>query len=70
MIYVIKVCNIESGHSSGKQRRLQFVECVNDVNAMIDSAKVADLVLLLVDGSYGFEMVGKSLIAFDLGINN
>ncbi|KAI5067058.1 hypothetical protein GOP47_0017586 [Adiantum capillus-veneris] len=41
---------------SGKQRRLQFVECVNDVNAMIDSAKVADLVLLLVDGSYGFEM--------------
>jgi ribosome biogenesis protein BMS1 len=49
--------NIASGHSSGKQRRLQFVECVNDVNAMIDSAKVADLVLLLVDGSYGFEMV-------------
>ena len=34
---------------------------MNDVNAMIDSAKIADLVLLLVDGSYGFEMVGKSL---------
>ncbi|KAH7296503.1 hypothetical protein KP509_26G025800 [Ceratopteris richardii] len=41
---------------SGKKRRLQFVECINDVNAMVDSAKVADLVLLLVDGSYGFEM--------------
>lgn len=41
----------------GKQRRLQFVECANDINAMIDAAKFADLVLLLTDGSYGFEMV-------------
>ncbi|KAH9305080.1 hypothetical protein KI387_009484 [Taxus chinensis] len=41
---------------SGKQRRLQFVECPNDMNAMIDAAKFADLVLLLIDGSYGFEM--------------
>ncbi|XP_057840346.1 uncharacterized protein LOC131050177 isoform X2 [Cryptomeria japonica] len=41
---------------SGKQRRLQFVECPNDMNAMIDAAKIADLVLLLIDGSYGFEM--------------
>ncbi|XP_019413320.1 PREDICTED: ribosome biogenesis protein BMS1 homolog isoform X2 [Lupinus angustifolius] len=41
---------------SGKQRRLQFVECPNDVNGMIDAAKFADLALLLVDGSYGFEM--------------
>ncbi|XP_024392002.1 uncharacterized protein [Physcomitrium patens] len=41
---------------SGKQRRLQFVECANDINAMIDAAKFADLVLLLTDGSYGFEM--------------
>ncbi|CAM6115965.1 unnamed protein product [Calypogeia fissa] len=41
---------------SGKHRRLQFVECANDINAMIDAAKFADLVLLLVDGSYGFEM--------------
>lgn len=43
--------------STGKQRRLQFVECANDINAMIDAAKFADLVLLLTDGSYGFEMV-------------
>ncbi|XP_074316267.1 uncharacterized protein LOC141652621 [Silene latifolia] len=41
---------------SGKLRRLQFVECPNDMNAMIDCAKFADLALLLVDGSYGFEM--------------
>jgi ribosome biogenesis protein BMS1 len=40
----------------GKQRRLQFVECANDINAMIDAAKFADLVLLLTDGSFGFEM--------------
>jgi hypothetical protein len=43
--------------SPGKYRRLQFVECANDINAMIDAAKFADLVLLLIDGSYGFEMV-------------
>ncbi|OVA17009.1 Elongation factor [Macleaya cordata] len=41
---------------SGKQRRLQFVECPNDVNGMIDAAKFADVALLLIDGSYGFEM--------------
>ena len=41
----------------GKKRRLQFVECPNDINGMIDAAKYADLALLLIDGSYGFEMV-------------
>eukprot|EP01114_Cavostelium_apophysatum_P003355 TRINITY_DN1318_c0_g1_i1.p1 TRINITY_DN1318_c0_g1~~TRINITY_DN1318_c0_g1_i1.p1 ORF type:complete len:1166 (+),score=365.62 TRINITY_DN1318_c0_g1_i1:69-3566(+) len=41
---------------TGKNRRLTFFECPNDLNAMIDVAKVADLVLLLVDASYGFEM--------------
>lgn len=43
----------------GKQKRVQFVECPNDINGMIDAAKVADLALLLVDGSYGFEMVSR-----------
>ncbi|KAI3871882.1 hypothetical protein MKX03_012918 [Papaver bracteatum] len=37
------------------RRRLQFVECPDDINGMIDAAKYADLVLLLVDASYGFE---------------
>ena len=29
---------------------------MQDLNAMIDAAKYADLVLLLVDGAFGFEM--------------
>jgi len=33
-----------------------FVECPSDLNGMIDAAKYADLVLLLIDGSFGFEM--------------
>ncbi|KAI3871305.1 hypothetical protein MKX03_006232, partial [Papaver bracteatum] len=41
---------------SGMHRRLQFVECPNDVNGMIDAAKYADLVLFCIDASYGFEM--------------
>lgn len=41
---------------SGKKRRITFMECNNDINCMIDIAKVADLVLLLVDASFGFEM--------------
>ena len=41
---------------SGKKRRLTFIEVNNDINAMIDAAKVADLVLLMVDASFGFEM--------------
>lgn len=41
---------------SGKKRRLTLLECNNDINCMIDVAKVADLVLLMVDASYGFEM--------------
>ncbi|XP_046607471.1 ribosome biogenesis protein BMS1 homolog [Neodiprion virginianus] len=41
---------------SGKKRRITFIECNNDINSMIDIAKVADLVLLLVDASFGFEM--------------
>ncbi|CAG8444065.1 15149_t:CDS:10 [Acaulospora colombiana] len=42
---------------SGKKRRLTFIESANDMNCMIDIAKVADLVLLLIDASFGFEMV-------------
>uniref|UniRef100_A0A1I8AT64 Bms1-type G domain-containing protein n=1 Tax=Steinernema glaseri TaxID=37863 RepID=A0A1I8AT64_9BILA len=41
---------------TGKSRRVTFVEVKNDINDMIDIAKVADLVLLMVDASYGFEM--------------
>ncbi|XP_069741976.1 ribosome biogenesis protein BMS1 homolog [Narcine bancroftii] len=41
---------------SGKKRRLSIFECGNDINSMIDLAKVADLVLMLTDASFGFEM--------------
>lgn len=39
-----------------KKRRLTLIECNNDINAMIDLAKCADLVLLMCDASFGFEM--------------
>ena len=42
---------------SGKKKRISFIECNNDLNSMIDIGKIADLVLLMIDGSYGFEMV-------------
>ena len=42
---------------SGKHRRLTFMECpADDLNSMIDVAKIADLVLLMIDGNFGFEM--------------
>jgi len=41
---------------AGKSRRLTLLECPQGLHAMADAAKVADLVLLLVDASYGFEM--------------
>ena len=41
---------------AGKQRRLTFVEAPQDMTAMVDAAKYADLVLLMIDGDFGFEM--------------
>ncbi|KAJ3316465.1 Glycoside hydrolase 2 (Mannanase, beta-galactosidase), partial [Gonapodya sp. JEL0774] len=41
---------------SGRKQRLTFIECENDLNAMVDVAKVADLILLTIDASFGFEM--------------
>ncbi|KAK5648319.1 hypothetical protein RI129_003211 [Pyrocoelia pectoralis] len=40
----------------GKKRRVTLMECNNDISSMIDLAKVVDLVLLLCDASFGFEM--------------
>jgi ribosome biogenesis protein BMS1 len=43
---------------SGKKRRITFIEVPSkDLTAMVDVAKVADLVLMVVDASFGFEMV-------------
>ena len=41
---------------AGKIRRLTFVECPHDLNGMIDCSKFADVVLLLIDASFGFEL--------------
>jgi ribosome biogenesis protein BMS1 len=42
---------------TGKRRRITLLECPsNDTSAMLDCAKIADLVLLCVDAKFGFEM--------------
>jgi ribosome biogenesis protein BMS1 len=42
---------------TGKSKRVTFLECPSgDTAAMLDCAKVADLVLLCVDAKFGFEM--------------
>ncbi|KAI3880895.1 hypothetical protein MKX03_032720 [Papaver bracteatum] len=41
---------------AGDRRRIQFVECPNNVNGMIDAAKYADVVMFVIDVGYGFEM--------------
>ncbi|KAK4985014.1 Glycoside hydrolase 2 (Mannanase, beta-galactosidase) [Elasticomyces elasticus] len=42
---------------TSKRRRLTFLECPADsLASMIDVAKVVDIVLLMIDGNYGFEM--------------
>ncbi|XP_031620330.1 ribosome biogenesis protein BMS1 homolog isoform X2 [Contarinia nasturtii] len=52
------VTNIEGPITivTSKKRRITLIECKNDINAMIDIAKCADLVLLMIDASFGFEM--------------
>ena len=42
---------------TGKNKRITLLECPsNDTAAMLDCAKIADLVLLTVDAKFGFEM--------------
>ncbi|CAZ85707.1 unnamed protein product [Tuber melanosporum] len=41
---------------TSKKRRLTFLECDNSLTSMIDISKIADIVLLLIDGNFGFEM--------------
>lgn len=41
---------------AGRKRRITLFECPLDLYSMTDLAKVADLVLIMVDASYGFEM--------------
>lgn len=42
---------------TSKRRRLTFIECPSDsLASSIDVAKVVDIVLLMIDGNFGFEM--------------
>lgn len=41
---------------TGKNKRITLIECPNDTAAVLDCAKIADLVLLCVDAKFGFEM--------------
>ena len=42
---------------ASKRRRLTFIECPADsLASMIDISKIADIVLLMIDGNFGFEM--------------
>ncbi|KAF2102127.1 DUF663-domain-containing protein [Rhizodiscina lignyota] len=42
---------------TSKRRRLTFIECPSDsLASMIDISKIVDIVLLMIDGNYGFEM--------------
>ena len=41
---------------NSKNQRLTFIECNNDMNNLIDLSKVADICLLLIDASIGFEL--------------
>jgi ribosome biogenesis protein BMS1 len=41
---------------TGRKRRITFFECPLDIYSLTDMSKVADLVVLMIDASYGFEM--------------
>ena len=41
---------------TSKKQRITLIECPNQLESMVDIAKVADVVLLMIDGNYGFEM--------------
>ena len=51
---------------SGKRKRLTFIECNNDLGSMIDIGKIADLILLMIDGSFGFEMASFNFFVLHL----
>lgn len=41
---------------TNKNNRVTFYECPTDMHAMMDLAKIADLALVMIDASVGFEM--------------
>ena len=61
--HALKTCAGPITIISGKDKRLTLIECPDDACALIDLCKVADLVLLTVDASFGFEMVTFEALA-------
>lgn len=59
----LKTCEGPITIISGKDKRITLIECPDDACALIDLCKVADLVLLTVDASFGFEMVTFEALA-------
>jgi ribosome biogenesis protein BMS1 len=49
-------CNGPITVIAGQKKRLTFFECPLDLYSMTDLAKIADLVILMIDASYGLEM--------------
>ncbi|KAI6247925.1 Ribosome biogenesis protein bms1 [Erysiphe necator] len=41
---------------TSKRQRLTLIECPTQLEAMMDISKVADIILLMIDGKFGFEM--------------
>lgn len=41
---------------SSRKQRITLMECPNDLCGMMDMSKIADIVLLTIDASLGFEM--------------
>jgi ribosome biogenesis protein BMS1 len=41
---------------TGKKQRITLLECPNDMGSMADLANIADIVLMTIDASIGFEM--------------
>jgi ribosome biogenesis protein BMS1 len=53
-----------------KRKRLTFLECPSDsLAAAIDVSKIADIVLLMIDGNFGFEMETMELVFLLILIN-
>ena len=55
--FLVAICAQQASLAGNMPPNTQLIcLAVQDLHGMIDAAKYADLVLLLIDGAYGFEM--------------
>ena len=53
---------------TSKKRRITFLECPSDkLESMVDVSKIADIVLLMIDGNFGFEMETMEFLKLPCG---